>query len=51
MMEKTCANKAKNEENCPCKKTACENHGICCACIANHRSKGNYTSCMAAVGK
>lgn len=50
-MEQTCVKQAANKENCPCPRTACENHGICCACIANHRKRGKPVSCMAALNK
>ena len=41
-----CPNKKANEQDCPCPKVDCDNHGICCECIANHRAKGNKPACM-----
>lgn len=35
-----------NEEECICPKKTCENHGKCCACVNNHRKKGNIVYCM-----
>lgn len=43
---KDCKDREKNKKNCPCTKTDCDNHGICCECIANHREKGNKPACM-----
>ncbi|MDR1701455.1 MAG: hypothetical protein LBR56_01615 [Sporomusaceae bacterium] len=36
----------KVEFECPCTKTDCDNHGICCKCTANHRSVGKPVYCM-----
>lgn len=30
----------KSRINCPCPKTSCENHGLCCRCVAAHISRG-----------
>lgn len=50
-MSQACLNKAENEKTCPCKKINCENHGVCCKCIAAHRAKGTLTACMAKLVK
>ena len=31
-----CANRAANNERCPCAETSCARHGICCDCIRYH---------------
>jgi len=36
----------KAKEDCLCPKTTCENHGKCCACVLNHRTKDSLTFCM-----
>ena len=33
-------------KECTCPKTECPNNKKCCACIANHRGKGNLPFCM-----
>ena len=38
--------KCENDNQCPCKSTSCANHGKCCACVKNHRSKGNLPYCL-----
>ena len=37
---------AENVQTCPCPNIECKNNGICSACVANHRRKGNLTHCM-----
>lgn len=41
-----CPNKEKNEQQCNCTYTSCANHGICCACIRNHRDNGGTPACL-----
>ena len=43
-MSSNCNNKAKNMEYCNCSFT-CVRKGVCCECIANHRSKGHLPAC------
>jgi len=35
-----------NVKNCPCTKTECENHSVCCNCVLNHKEKGNLPFCL-----
>ncbi|MEW5955404.1 MAG: hypothetical protein AB1626_02595 [Candidatus Micrarchaeota archaeon] len=43
-----CVNREKNERKCPCSKTDCPRHGICCECIRYHRSNEQHPkpACM-----
>jgi len=34
------------EKDCPCAKTECENHRICCKCVASHKERGNLPVCL-----
>ncbi len=34
-----------NTAQCNCSYPGCANHGICCQCIANHRSHGELPAC------
>lgn len=34
-----CPNRDRNNAACPCPKTECDNHGLCCQCIAAHKNK------------
>ena len=34
-----CPRRAQNETRCTCPKTACENHGMCCECVAVHKKR------------
>jgi len=47
-MRKECLNRAENNTDCPCPKTDCERHGICCLCVRYHmKNKANPKSaCM-----
>jgi hypothetical protein len=36
----------KNLVNCTCTYTSCSKRGICCECIAYHRSKGEIPGCL-----
>lgn len=38
MKRAACPNKAVNETDCPCPKTDCERHGICCLCMRYHKA-------------
>jgi hypothetical protein len=40
-----CKNKKKNLADCNCSYEPCERKGICCECIAYHRSKGQLPAC------
>ncbi|MDI6807003.1 MAG: DUF6485 family protein [Candidatus Aenigmarchaeota archaeon] len=46
MKRKTCPNKTLNEDDCTCTYKECERHGICCLCIAFHRSRGEFPACL-----
>jgi len=35
-----------NVTECPCKNASCDNHRKCCACIMNHRNRGNLPVCL-----
>ncbi|HUV55218.1 MAG TPA: hypothetical protein VMW03_08450 [Candidatus Krumholzibacteriaceae bacterium] len=35
-----------NLDNCACTNMECERRGMCCACVANHRSHGNLPVCL-----
>lgn len=41
-----CPNIEINNEKCNCKAQDCPRHGFCCACIENHREKGNLPACV-----
>jgi hypothetical protein len=41
-----CPNYAINIQMCPCGAESCTRRGICCECIAAHRSGGSATACM-----
>lgn len=41
-----CPNLETNKANCPCTATNCANHGICCACVENHRKSGDLPACL-----
>jgi len=42
------AKKCSNTIVCPCENTECENHGLCCACVASHLEKEYLPSCQRA---
>jgi hypothetical protein len=42
----SCPNYDVNLEMCPCPNEACDNRGICCACIENHVAKDQKSFCM-----
>ncbi|NOY44281.1 MAG: hypothetical protein GXP50_02330 [Deltaproteobacteria bacterium] len=37
--------KEKNEAQCTCTYPGCPRHGLCCQCIAYHRSKNQMVAC------
>ena len=41
-----CERYQENLENCPCASEDCPRKGICCECIAHHRSQQGKTACM-----
>ena len=41
-----CANKERNLKGCNCTYSPCSRKGICCECIAYHRSKGEIPACF-----
>ncbi len=41
-----CPNKEKNLERCNCTYSGCPRKGICCECIAYHKSTGELPACM-----
>lgn len=34
-----------NRKGCTCTYLSCPHHGRCCACVANHRRKGEIPGC------
>lgn len=36
----------KNRENCSCSYTSCNKRGMCCDCVAYHRSNGEIPGCF-----
>ena len=43
---KKCAHKEDNKKNCPCTYEPCERKGLCCECLAYHRSTKSKPACM-----
>ena len=41
-----CANIKKNQIDCTCTYVSCERHGVCCKCVAHHRSKDQLPGCF-----
>lgn len=41
-----CPNKEVNAENCTCTNKECQNWGLCCKCVENHRKKGGLPACL-----
>ncbi len=37
---------AKQNENCVCPKTTCDNHGVCSKCIAKHKAADGVPHCI-----
>jgi hypothetical protein len=44
-MEMMECKKEKNLKNCNCTYNPCARKGLCCECIAHHRSKGQLPAC------
>ncbi|MBW3015652.1 hypothetical protein KY330_04480 [Candidatus Woesearchaeota archaeon] len=42
----TCQNKEKNLKNCNCTYEPCPRKGICCECIAYHKSMNQLPACF-----
>ncbi|MBN1834221.1 MAG: hypothetical protein JW820_00145 [Spirochaetales bacterium] len=40
-----CLNQHKNSSRCNCTYPGCPRHGVCCECIAYHRSLGELPAC------
>jgi hypothetical protein len=40
-----CVNKEKNLKRCNCSYPGCPRKGICCECLAYHRSHGELPAC------
>ena len=40
-----CANKKRNDSICNCTYSECSRHGVCCECLAYHRSSGELPAC------
>lgn len=34
------------EKDCPCPKTTCPNHGICCQCVPKHKNTDSLPFCL-----
>lgn len=34
-----------NSSRCPCLSTGCDNHGVCCDCLASHLAKKTLPRC------
>jgi hypothetical protein len=41
----TCLDKKKNDLMCNCSYPACPRHGVCCECLAYHRSNNELPAC------
>jgi len=35
-----------NVKECPCPKTDCERHLVCCECVLAHKKNGNLPFCL-----
>jgi len=46
MMRLECSNVGLNLTDCKCTNLECGRRGMCCECIRNHQSHGNYPSCL-----
>lgn len=40
-----CPNKKRNDLMCNCSYPECPRHGVCCECLAYHRSKQELPAC------
>jgi len=45
-MATKCPNREKNLQNCNCSYAGCEKKGVCCECIAYHRSMRQLPACF-----
>ena len=45
-MSLTCPNREKNLESCTCTYSSCNKRGLCCECVAYHRSRGEIPGCF-----
>jgi hypothetical protein len=41
-----CPNVKKNAVACTCTYSACDKHGVCCACVAYHRANDELPACF-----
>ena len=41
-----CQSRESNAAQCACKSKDCERRGLCCQCVASHRSRGNLPACL-----
>ena len=41
-----CPSREANAAQCTCAAEDCERRGLCCQCVAAHRSSGNLPSCL-----
>jgi hypothetical protein len=44
--KETCMNFSENKKHCACDEKGCSRHGVCCECIAYHRSCGDLPMCL-----
>lgn len=44
--DQDCPNYQQNVRDCTCGSVDCPRRGICCECIAYHRSNGGAPSCL-----
>ena len=44
-MATKCENRDRNMQHCNCTYTACDKKGLCCECVAYHRSRGELPAC------
>ena len=49
--EKRCTDGCSNTHPCACPNEGCQNHGKCCDCVANHKSRGSLPLCMRDLGE
>jgi len=42
----TCLNLVENRKACSCTYEPCSRKGMCCACVAYHRSRGELPGCF-----
>ncbi len=44
-MKVSCPNRDRNLQMCNCSYQGCSKKGVCCECIAYHRSRGELPAC------